>query len=77
MKMTVILILVGALGTPSKRFIKETAGTGAYRKNRNHIDHRMVKISLNTKQSPGDLKRLAVTQTSEKTHQLKLMILLW
>ena len=28
---------------------------------------------LNTEKSPGDLKKLAVTQTPVKNHQLKLM----
>ena len=34
--------------------------------NRDHPDHSTVKICLNTEESPGDLKRLAVTQTPVK-----------
>ena len=30
-------------------------------------------IGQNTETSPGDLRRLAVTQTQEKNHQLTLM----
>ena len=32
-----------------------------------------VKISQNTEKSPGDLRRLAVTQTPVKDHQLMLV----
>ena len=33
----------------------------------------MIKISQNTEKSPGDLKRLAVTQTPVNDHQLMLV----
>ena len=42
------------------------------RTSQDHPDYSIVDISQNTKKSPGDLKRLAVTRTAEKDHQLRL-----
>ena len=36
--------------------------------NRDHPNYSIVQIGLNTEKSPGDLRRLAVTQTSVKDH---------
>ena len=50
-------------------------GTGGLEKKRtcgNHANNNIIKIGQNTEQSPGDLKRLAITQTSMKDHQLTL-----
>ena len=41
-------------------------------KKRDHPDYGIVKIGLNTEQSSGDPRKLAVTQTSVKDHQLTL-----
>ena len=38
-----------------------------------HPNDSIVEIGQNTKKSPGDLRRLAVTQTSVKNHRLSLM----
>ena len=38
-----------------------------------HPNYRIIGNSQNTEKSPGDLRRLAVTQTPVKNHQLKLM----
>ena len=35
------------------------------------LNYSIIEISQNTEKSPGDFKRLAVTQPSEKSHQLK------
>ena len=51
-------------------------GTGGLRNNRTSWDYpnyNIIKISKNTAKSPGDLKRLDVTQTPVKDHQLTLM----
>ena len=51
-------------------------GKGAGRvENRSCRDHPKysIKIGQNTEKSPGDLRRLAVTQTPVKNHQLTLM----
>ena len=38
-----------------------------------HSDYSIIKIGQNTEKSPLDLRRLAVTQTPVKNHQLMLM----
>ena len=43
------------------------------RTSRDHPDYMIIKIGQNTEQSPGDLKRLAVTQTPLRNHQLTLL----
>ena len=48
-------------------------GTENTRTSRDHLKYSIVKISLNTEKSPGYLKRLAVTQTPEKDHLLKMV----
>ena len=69
MRVTVIPRVISALGTDPKgleRVLEELEiGTFAESTN-NSID----KIGQNTKKSPGDLRRLAVTQTQMKDHQL-------
>ena len=42
------------------------------RRSRNNPNYSIVKISQNTEKSPGDLRRLAVTQSPVKNHQLIL-----
>ena len=41
--------------------------------NGDHLNDSTVKIGQNIEKSPGDLKRHAVTQTSEKDYQLMLV----
>ena len=68
MRMTVMPIVPDTLGTVRKGLerrleeleIKETRPSS------------IVKIGQNTEKSPGDLNRLAITQTPVKAHQLKL-----
>ena len=50
-------------------------GTGRLgnKKSGNHPDYSIVKISQNTEKSPGDLRRLAVTQRPVRNHQLMLI----
>ena len=52
MKVTVI----GILGTV-------TGGFGNKRKSGDHPNYSIIKIGQNTEKSPGDLRRLTVTQT--------------
>ena len=40
---------------------------------RDHPNYSIAKIGQNTEKSPGGLRRLAVTQTPVKDHQLKLI----
>ena len=48
--------------------------TGNQRKNRDHPDLSIGEIGQNTEKSPEDLRRLAVTQTSVKDHQLIIIM---
>ena len=52
---------------------KRTRSVGNRRKNRDHPSYRMVVIGQNTEKTPGDLRRLAITQTPVKDHQLTLV----
>ena len=67
--MTIVLIVIGALGTVTKGRLKGLEDL--------EVDGRVVTIQMtallsitengqNTEKSPGDLRRLAVTQTSVK-----------
>ena len=38
-----------------------------------HPNYRIIENGQNTEKSPGDLRRLAVTQTPVKDHQLTLI----
>ena len=48
-------------------------GLGNKRMSGDHPNFYIIEIGQNTEKSPGDLRRLAVTQTSGKYHQLALM----
>ena len=72
MKVTVIPIVIGALGTISKVLIKGLEDKNQ-RMNRSHSDYSIIKIGQNPEESAGGLRRLAVTQTRVKDHQLILM----
>ena len=56
-----------------QRIIKGTGGLRNKRTSRDNPNYYIIEIGQNTKKSPRDLKRLAVTQTSVKDHQLMLM----
>ena len=53
--------------------IKETGGLGSRRTSGDHPNYYIIENGQNTEKSPGDLKKLAVTQTPVKDHQLTLM----
>ena len=50
-----------------------TEGLGNKWTSGDHLNYRIVEVSQNTEKSTGDLKGLAVTQTSVKDHQLTLV----
>ena len=56
-----------------QRIIKGTGGLGGKRTSRGHPNYNKIENSQNTEKSPGDLRRLAVTQTPVKYYQLQLM----
>ena len=57
----------------NKRIIKGTGGLGNWQTSGDHPNYSIVENGQNTEEIPGDLRRLAVTQTLVKDHQLKLM----
>ena len=71
MKVTIVPIVICALGTITKGFLKSL---GSWRTRRDYPNDSIAEDSQNTETSPGDLRRLAVTQTPVKNHQL---ILIW
>ena len=70
--MTVIPIVNGPLGT-----IPTCLGMGQrrcrnQRMSGDYPDYSIIKMGQNTEKSPGDLRRLAVSQNSVNVHQLAL-----
>ena len=57
----------------NQRIIKRPRGLGSWRTSRDHPNDSIIENGQNTKKSPGDLRRLAVTQTPMKNHRLTLM----
>ena len=48
-------------------------GTEGWRMSGDNPNYNIIENGQNTEKSPGDFRRLAVTQTQVKDHQLKLM----
>ncbi len=63
MKVTIVPIVI----------IERPGGLGSWRTGRDYPNDSIAENGQNPVTSPGDLKRLAVTQTPVKNHQLKLM----
>ncbi len=53
--------------------IKGTGGLGIRRTGGDHSNNNIIENGQNTEKSPGDLRRLAVTQTPVKGHQLTMV----
>ena len=68
MKVTIIPIVIGALGTVTKGLLKRSWWMSV-----DHPNNNITENGQNTEKSPGDLRRLAVTQTPAKDHQQTLM----
>ena len=68
-KVKVIPVIIGGIGTVSKSLEKDWKNVGNQRKNRDHSEHTIVKIGLTTQKSLGGMRRLAVLQTPEKTRK--------
>ena len=56
-----------------QRIIKVTGGLENKRTRGDHPNYYIIENSQNTEKNSGDLRRLAVTQTPVKNHQLKVM----
>ena len=72
MKVTFIPIEISVFGSHQK-ITKGTGGHGNKRTSGDHRNYYIIENGQNTEKSPGDLRKLAVTQTAVKDHQLKLM----
>ncbi len=73
MKVTIIPVVIGAFGTVTKGLLKGTGGLGRWRTSGDHPNDSIIENGQNTKKTLGDLRRLAVTQTPVKDHQLTLI----
>ena len=73
MNVMIISIVIGAFGTVTKGIITGTGGLGSWRMSGHHQNYDIVENGQNTEKSPGDLRRLDVTQTPVRNHQLILM----
>ena len=73
-QVTIIPIVIGPFGTVTKGLQKGLedleVGGGA---SGDHPNYYIIENGQNTEKSPIDLRRLAVTQTSVKNHQVTLM----
>ena len=72
MKVSVIPIVIGTF-LSHQRIIKGTGGIGNKRTSGDHPNYYIIENGQNTEMSPGNLRRLAVTQTSMKDYQPTLM----
>ena len=70
MHVTIIPIVIGSFVTVTKGLLK---GLGSWRTSGDHPNYYIIVNDQNTEKSPGELMRLAVTQTLVKAHQLTLM----
>ncbi len=52
----------------NKRIIKRPGGFGSWRMSEEYPNYSIAKNGQNPEKSPGDLRRLAVTQTPVKNH---------
>ena len=57
----------------NQRIAKGTREPGSWRTSGDHLNDSTVENGQNTKKSPGDMRRFAVTQTPVKNHRLTLM----
>ena len=73
MKVTVIPFIIGALGTVTNGIKKGLVDLERKRLSGDHPNDSIIEIGQNTKKSPGDLRRLAISQTAMINHQLALV----
>ena len=73
MQVTVIPNVIGAFGTVTKGLLKGLEDLEVGGRVETIQANSLIANCHNTEKSPGDLRRLAVTQTPVKGHQLTLM----
>ena len=71
--MTIIPIVIGAFGSVTIGLLKRPGRFGSWRPSGDHPNNSIIENGHNTEKSPEDLRRLAVTQSPVKDHQLTLM----
>ena len=73
MKVMVIPIVISELGIVTKRLIWGMGDLKNKRTSGDHSNYSIIEIGQNTKKSPGNLRKLAVTRTPVRNHQLTLV----
>ena len=73
MKVTIVPIVISAFGTITKGLLKGLEDLEVGGRAETIQNDRIAENGQNPETSPGDLRRLAVTQTPVKNHQLTLM----
>ena len=68
MKVTIIPIVIGAFGTVTKRLLKGLEDFKVGDRVETTQNNSIIENGQNTEKSPGDLRRLAVTQSPVKGH---------
>ena len=71
MKVTIIPIVIGAFGTLTKGLLKGLEDLEAGGPSGDHPNDSIIEDGQNTEKSPGDLRRLAVTQNSSEKPSAK------
>ena len=71
--MTEIYIVIGVLGTITKRLVQVLDDLEIRDRVGIYLNHFIVEIGQKTKKYQGDLRRLAVTHTSVENYQLTLV----
>ena len=69
MKVSIIPIVIGTLGTVTKGLVQEQEVLEI----KYHSNYSIIKIGQNTEKSPGNLERLADTQAPVSNHRLTLI----
>ena len=72
-EVTLISVVIGALGAVTKGLNKGTGGLGNNKTCGDHPNYGIIVIGQNTEKSPGEFRIFALTQTPVKDHQLTLI----
>ena len=70
MKVTIVPTVIGIFGTVTKGLLKDLED---FEVSGDYPNDSIIENGQNTVKSPGDLRRLAVTQTPVTKHQLTMM----
>ena len=71
--MTIVPVVIGDFGTVTKELLKSLEDLEVGGRVGDHPNKNIIENVENTEKSPEDLKRIAVTQSPVKNHQLTLM----